>query len=202
MLSIFTISPGNFFTAKKPIRSVADIQGLKLRSPGRVSTQILEALGGIPILKSSTEAYELLSTGVIDGSLMAKESVQSTNSMDLLHHGTLIPGGLYNAVLSVVINQDRWSELSEADRQAIQALSADTLAAKFGQAYFEVDQASVDAMMAAKYEFISADGPFLEELKAKLEPIRAGWSELARSKGIPDPDAVIEDLQREQRSSK
>jgi TRAP-type C4-dicarboxylate transport system substrate-binding protein len=52
--------------ARVPIRSVADLQGKKLRTVGRV-TEVLKKLGGSPVGMQSTEIYEAARRGVIDG---------------------------------------------------------------------------------------------------------------------------------------
>lgn len=52
------------YTKKKPINSVADFKGMKLRS---VSTNILQGFGATTVSISSTEMYEAFQRGVVDG---------------------------------------------------------------------------------------------------------------------------------------
>lgn len=197
VLSIFTIAPGHIFTAKRQIKTIDDMKGLKLRSPGKAGTRTLELMGAVPILKSSTEAYELLSTGVIDGSLMLLESVKSTNSIGLLHYGTLVPGGLFNAVLAVIVNADKWKTISPADQKAIMAVSADKLARSIGIAYAAADKVGVDAMKEAKYVLEPASPALLAAMKKTLAPVEEEWVAKAKKKGIANPAAVLGEFRSE-----
>jgi len=197
VLSIFTVAPGHIFTAKRHIRAIDDIKGLKLRSPSNTATRAITLLGAVPILKSSTEAYELLSSGAIDGSLMFYETVKSTNATALLHYGALVPGGLFNAVLAVVVNADKWKSIPEADRKAIMSVSADTLAHKFGLAYEVADKGGLDAMKEAKYVLEPANPTLMAALKTTLAPMETEWFDRAKKKGLADPAAVLIEFRRE-----
>lgn len=194
VLSIFTIAPGHIFTAKKQIRTLEDMKGLKLRSASATGTRALNLMNAVPILKSSTEAFEMLSTGVIDGSLMLQETVKSTNSLGLLRYGLLVPGGLFNSSLAVIVNSDKWKTIPAADQQAIMAVSAEKLAAAIGKAYAAADQASVDAMKEAKYSLERASPALAADLRRTMAPIEQEWIAKAKKKGITDPAAALADF--------
>jgi len=202
VLSIFTISPGHIFTSKRQVKTIDDLKGLKLRSPTSTSTQALTLMGAVPILKPSTEAYEMLATGVIDGSLMLRETVKSTNAVDLLHYGTLIQGGIFHAVLAVVVNGDKWKSIPEADRKLVMSVSADKLARNIGVAYAAADKAGDEAMAQAKYVVEPASPALMTALKAKLAPMENEWIERAKKKGIADPAAALADFRKEARGGK
>ncbi|RZL87752.1 MAG: TRAP transporter substrate-binding protein [Variovorax sp.] len=191
VMSIFTIAPGHIFTAKKQIKTVDDLKGMKLRSASATGTRALTLVGAVPILKSSTEAFEMLSTGAIDGSLMLQETVKSTNSVGLLHYGLLVPGGLFNSSLAVIVNSDKWKAISPADQRAIMAVSGEALAAKIGRAYAAADQSSIDAMKDAKYVLERADPALSASLRKAMAPIEDEWIAKARKKGVADPAAAL-----------
>jgi len=148
-------------------------------------------MGAVPILKSSTEAFEMLSTGVIDGSLMLQETVKSTNAIGLLRYGLLVPGGLFNSSLAVVVNSDKWKSIPAADQRAIMAVSADRLAAAMGKAYAAADQASIDAMKDARYVLERANPALAADFRKAMAPIEQEWIAKAKKKGIADPAAAL-----------
>jgi TRAP-type C4-dicarboxylate transport system substrate-binding protein len=76
VLAVFTHGPGIVFNTKKPIAKVEDMNGMKWRVGGGMVNDITKALGMNATLKPSTESYELLSTGVMDGTLFPAESVE------------------------------------------------------------------------------------------------------------------------------
>ena len=59
--------PGLLFTTNKPIRTLADLKGEKIRSTGN-SAKLVKALGGTPVAKPMPENYQLLQKGVVDRS--------------------------------------------------------------------------------------------------------------------------------------
>lgn len=194
-LAFIKSSSGNIFTREdKPLRTLDDVRGLKVRSPGRAATSELELLGAVPVLKSSSEAYELLSTGVIDGSMMLTESVYSTNSLDLLKNALVVPGGFFSSTLIVVINADTWDSLTPEERDQIMSVSGGALSARFGNAYGDADEVSMAAMTEAGYVFTRADGEFLETTKSRLKPLDDDWIARAGELGVPEPDAILDAL--------
>jgi len=56
----------NFFT-KKPVKTLEDAKGLKMRSAGGESSEILKALGTVPVAVPAPEAYSAFQRGVVDG---------------------------------------------------------------------------------------------------------------------------------------
>src|SRR5207247_1148498 len=94
LLGVFTHGPGQMFT-KRPVRSIADVQGLKIRTGGGVAEQVAKALGASAFVKPAPESYELLSSGVADGVFFPLESIISFKLDTVLEQATLFPGGMY-----------------------------------------------------------------------------------------------------------
>lgn len=58
----------SFYTSKKVIRNLGDLKGLKIRvQPSRITTRMIELLGGVPTPMNFAEVYSALQTGVVDG---------------------------------------------------------------------------------------------------------------------------------------
>lgn len=58
--------PGVYLITKEPIKSLSDLQGLTLRSPGGYGA-FMEKMGAKPVSMAFSEGYTSLATGVIDG---------------------------------------------------------------------------------------------------------------------------------------
>jgi TRAP-type mannitol/chloroaromatic compound transport system substrate-binding protein len=61
------MGPESGFRTNKPIRTVEDFKGLKLRTAGYMTGKILQELGAAPTSVPFAEIYESLRRGVIDG---------------------------------------------------------------------------------------------------------------------------------------
>ena len=67
-LTYYTSGARSFYTINKPIRTPEDLKGLKIRVQDMKSqTDMLKALGGIPVAMSYGDVYTSLQTGIIDG---------------------------------------------------------------------------------------------------------------------------------------
>ena len=74
VLGFFTHGPGIVFNTKRPIAKVEDLSGLKFRVGGGMVNEISKTLGMNVTLKPAPDSYELLSGGVMDGTLFPAES--------------------------------------------------------------------------------------------------------------------------------
>lgn len=67
-LTYYTSGARSFYTKNKAIRTPEDLKGLKIRVQDMKSqTDMLNALGGIPVAMSYGDVYTSLQTGIIDG---------------------------------------------------------------------------------------------------------------------------------------
>ncbi|MCC2111435.1 MAG: TRAP transporter substrate-binding protein [Hyphomicrobiales bacterium] len=197
LLSLFTHGPGAIHTAKKDIKSVADMAGVKYRIGGGVVNDVATALGTVPLLKPASANYELLSNGVADGTLLPLESIKSFKILDLVPHTTIVPGGLYNVSFFLVMNSDKFNSLSKEDQAAIESVSGEAFAKLAGQAWDKVDQEGLEAMKANGNTVITADDAFVAEIKEKTAGIEAAWVKEINDKYGIDGAAVMSAIRAE-----
>jgi TRAP-type C4-dicarboxylate transport system substrate-binding protein len=111
VLAVFTHGPGIVFNTKKPVAKMDDLTGMKWRVGGGMVNEIAKALGMNVTLKPAPESYELLSTGVMDGTLFPAESVEGFKIDKVIKYATLFPGGLYNTSFVFMMNQAKYDSL-------------------------------------------------------------------------------------------
>ena len=75
--------PGVFHTTSKPIRTLADLKGMKVRAPTRQTNRFPAALGATPVAMPVPQVGEALSKGVIDGAVIPWEVVPSDKVQEL-----------------------------------------------------------------------------------------------------------------------
>lgn len=201
-LSVYVVSPRQVFNSKRPLRSVADFKGLKVRSPQLSATQALTLLNAVPISKPVSETYELLSSGVIDGTFMPPESIPAFKLTELVPYATIVPGAIYNTVLVLGINENKWKSLRTEDRDAITRISGDVFARNIGRAYANGDKAAFELMRKAGKPAEVFPAPALAEMKKVLLPIERDWMEKAKKKGMADPQKVLDQMRADVASAK
>lgn len=106
------IQPAVYIITKKPINSVADFQGLKIRAPGAYG-KFLRELGASPVSLAWSEIYTSLATGVIDGSIGSNMiDHRDGNHVEVAKYMYRLP--LAGAqVLPIVVNRSAWNKLSD-----------------------------------------------------------------------------------------
>jgi TRAP-type C4-dicarboxylate transport system substrate-binding protein len=197
VLGVFTHGPGQIYNTKRAINSLKDLDGLKFRIGGGIVNEVAKVLGTVPMLKPAPESYELLSSGVADGVFFPKESPLSFKLIPLIKYVTYVPGGLYNTSFAWIANPAKWSQMSEADRNAIQPLLGETLARRTGQAWDAADAKGEAAVREAKIPIVVAGAPLMAEIKAKTDPLEREWVEKkVKPKGV-DGEAVLKALRAE-----
>ena len=154
LLGVFTHGPGQMFLAKKPVTSVADLAGMKIRSGGGISEASAKALGASPLVKPAPESYEILSSGIADGTFFPSESIKSFNLDKVVKYATFFPGGFYSSSFGFFMNQEKWDKLSKQDQDAIMSVSGEALARLAGKAWDAADKVGIETMKAAGVQII------------------------------------------------
>jgi len=186
LLGVFTHGPGQMFT-KKPVRSIADVQGLKIRTGGGIAEKVAKALGASAFVKPAPESYELLSSGVADGVFFPLESIISFKLDTVLEQATLFPGGMYSSAFGFFMNEDKWNKLPKQDQDAIEKLSGEHIARLAGASWDEADRKGMEALKKSGVKIVEANPAFVAEVKKRSAPIIEDWITKANAKGI---DAV------------
>ncbi|KEA63931.1 TRAP transporter solute receptor, unknown substrate 3 [Marinobacterium lacunae] len=184
LLGLFTHGPGQIHNSKHSVNSAADLKGLKMRVGGGIMNDLASALGAVTLQKPSSSIYELVSSGVADGTLFPLESVAAFHIEDKTRYTTLVPGGLYNFSFFVVMNRDRFASLSKQDQEAIDSVSGEALARLAGRVWDQVDADGLNQLKANGNEIITADDAFIAEIREKSAPMEAEWLKEAQAKGI------------------
>lgn len=197
VLAVFTHGPGVVFNTRKPIQSLADMQGLKFRVGGGMVNEIGKALGVNVILKPAPESYELLSTGVMDGLFFPAESVESFKLDKIVRHATSFPGGLYNTSFAFIMNEDTWARIPKADQDIILRLSGEAAARAFGKAWDAADRSALTAMQNAGVQSVTAPKPMVDEIRTRTHALEQKWLSEARAKGLANAEQVLKEYRAE-----
>ena len=197
ILAVFTHGPGIVFNTKRPIAKADDLSGLKFRVGGGMVNEISKALGMNVTLKPAPESYELLSTGVMDGTLFPAESIESFKIEKVIKHATIFPGGLYNTTFFFVMNQAKYDALPADVKKAVDEMSGEFAARMFGRGWDKVDRRGLAFMQANGVTFTKADAAFVNAVKAKIAPLEDGWAKASEAKGMKDPKKVLAEFRAE-----
>jgi TRAP-type C4-dicarboxylate transport system substrate-binding protein len=97
-----------FMWTKKPVRTLEDVKGLRIRSPGGHQTNYIKALGAEPIFMPLGEVYLAMETGTIDGIVTCPPLVLSFKLHEVAKHGVVTTFGCVSE--GVIMNQESWKK--------------------------------------------------------------------------------------------
>jgi TRAP-type C4-dicarboxylate transport system substrate-binding protein len=195
LLGVFTHGPGQMFT-KKPVSSIADVQGLKIRTGGGVAEKVARALGASAFVKPAPESYELLKSGVADGVFFPMESIISFKLDTVLEQATLFPGGMYSSAFGLFMNEDKWNKLPRQDQEAIEKISGEHIARLAGQSWDDADQRGLEVLKKSGVKIVNANPELLAEVQKRSAPIIDEWVKAASAKGV-DAARILAEFREE-----
>jgi TRAP-type C4-dicarboxylate transport system substrate-binding protein len=197
VLTVFTHGPGIVLNTKKPITKPDDLQGMKFRVGGGMVNEISKVMGMNVTLKPAPESYELLSTGVMDGTLFPAESVEGFKIDKVIKYATTFPGGLYNTSFVLMMNQAKYDALPADVKKIVDEMSGEFAARLLGRSWDKVDRRGMAFMQAAGVQFTKADAAFIGAVKAKTAGLEDNWAKAAEAKGLKNAKQVLADYRAE-----
>src|SRR6266446_5033535 len=184
LLGVFTHGPGQMFNTKRPINKVEDLAGMKIRSGGGISEEMARALGASAFVKPAPESYELLSSGVADGTFFPAESILSFKLGSVIKYATLFPGSFYSSAFGFFMNEDKWNKLSKEDQDAIASVSGEPLARLAGKAWDAADAAAIEEMKRVGIQISEASPELIKGVQERAKVIEDKWVKDANAKGV------------------
>ena len=192
LLGLFVHGPGMFHNNQRKIETAADFAGLKIRTPGGYIAELATDLGITTQFMGPGQVFEKLSTGVIDGVTFPIEALKAFKLADHLTHSMKIPGGLYNTSWFLVMNEDRWDDISDADKAAIEAISGAAFATLAGQVWDAADAGGAEFVAASQVEVYDAPEAVVSSIKEFAAKHEAAWAEAVSAAGFDGSAALSE----------
>ena len=118
LLALWNNAPGQLLMAKKPVRSLEDLKGLKIRVPSRNAGLVVEAWGATPVSMPAPEIYNAMQTGVVDGALIDTTTLGAFRLKEVTKYVTI---GMDTAISDffLVMNRDSFNELTPEQQKIV-----------------------------------------------------------------------------------
>lgn len=195
-LTVFTHGPGMLHT-RRPVTSLKDLEGMKVRTGGGVQSEIAKRLGIVAVSAPATKAHEMLSQGVADGIFFSLETITSFRLGDVVRYHYSVPGGLYTASFAVVMNKARFASLPAPHREALARVIGEPMAVHMGKTWDDADKLSASELAKTKNVVAALPANVAADLQRRIADIEQDWIKRAREVGLADPAAVLRELRAE-----
>lgn len=140
----------NVYNSKKPIKTVEDLKGLKIRMMGNpVFVDTMNSLGGNGVAMGFDQLINALQTGVVDGAENNEPSYESGQHYRYAKYYSRTGHLIIPEIL--VFSKKSWETLSKDDQALIMKLSKEAQA-EARTLWYEREKASIEAMKKAGVE--------------------------------------------------
>src|ERR1700732_1033070 len=153
------------YTIKKPVHTIADLKGLKIRVIGNpMFVDMMNALGGNGVAMGYDQVFSALQTGVVDGAENNTPSYVFDNHYTVAKYYTLTQHLIVPEIL--VFSRKTWDTLSKEDQDLLRKVAHEAQAEE-RKLWIAYEGQAVDKARAAGIQFIEvADkAPFQAAVK-------------------------------------
>jgi len=192
--------PGLLHTRKVPIRTLADVKGLKIRSHG-TSAKVVKALGGSPVTMPMPELYQSLQRGVVDGAIYPVEVNKGWRMAEVIDNCTLDLSIANTSTFYVVMNKEKWAALPDDIKKIILQINKEWIP-KHGKAWDSSDEEGRKFMLSKGRKFIPLSEAESAKWKEVVAPVVQEYIEVLNKKGFNGDEIVGFTMQTLEKESK
>jgi TRAP-type C4-dicarboxylate transport system substrate-binding protein len=184
VLALFCHPPGHFNTIDKPIRTLGDFKGLKIRTAIQPSvTNALKIFGAVPVTMAVSDSYSALERGVVDGTVLPWEGLYVFNQAELLKYST--EASFYTTTMMIVMNKRKYNSLPDDIKKVIDQTTGLVLSREAGGVYDSMRPVYKERCLEKGMQTIQLPPEDIEKLKSLTMPIREEWIKDMEKKRLP-----------------
>lgn len=192
--SKFNVSPIGFtaygrrqIVTKPPVRTVADLRGLKLRASGGMEPLIIKGvLDAVPVTVAFAEVYTALSRGIVDGVLTGTAAHEQVKTYEPGDYFLRIDAHVASTV--ELVNKDAWDSLPQDVQETILRVTKEFEKTWKQYVFIEWENTAVGHMLeypdGLKEANAISDQEWLDLQKKSLPIVRDYVSERMGPKGL------------------
>ena len=189
LLYVHAHGPGILAT-KKPVRTLEDLQGLKIRGTG-LSAGIATALGATAVGMPQPETYDALQKGVVEGTFCPIETLKGWKQGEVIEAVTDTKAIGYTTAMFVAMNLKTWEALPADLQQVVTDVSAEWVD-KHGAAWNQADAEGLEFVKSLNRELIYLPPEEEARWKARMAPLLEKYLAQAGEKGLPGAEFLKE----------
>lgn len=164
-----------FFETRRPVKTLKDMKGMRIRCYGAAQSTMLKTVGIHPVFMSLADIYEGLSKGVIDGATSVWQFTDSLKYYEVARYIATAKLTAAAAGVTMLINKDRWNKFPQSLRDIIHQVTLE-----FNNRYAKtlIDQeTSVRQKLESKYgvKVVKLGAASQAELLKGIRAARENW---------------------------
>jgi TRAP-type transport system periplasmic protein len=186
---MYFFSPGaQILHTKKPVNKLEDFKGMKIRS-NAVMANTIKALSGVAVVTPMSEAYEVISRGVAEGTWCPLEALDSWKLGEMLKYTTECYRAANASSMFVVMNKNKWNALGPENQKIIEKVNEEWIE-KTGRVWDNVDKTARQRLTAGGHKFIALADDDHKKWGQGVTPLIGEYINAMKAKGLPGQEAV------------
>ena len=188
LIAMWIHDEGYVHTRDKPVKTLADFKGLKMRAPTRQTNRLLAALGASPVGMPLPSIPDAVSKGTIDGFLLPWEVMPSLKLQEMVKfHSETDPArpALYSSVFIFGMNQAKYDSLSPDLKKVIDNNSGEGLTQQIGKVWDESQAPGRKAATDRGNSFYMVPASELDNWVKASAPLYDDWVADMDKRGLP-----------------
>ncbi|MBW1736612.1 MAG: TRAP transporter substrate-binding protein [Deltaproteobacteria bacterium] len=176
----------SYIISTKPVRTLEDLKGLKIRAPG-VPGEIISALGGTPAPIPMMENYNAIAKGIIDGSYMPFDGLKAFRLAEVAKYTTVCwqVGNTYPWFM--VMNKNSYKKLKGELKEIFDKLCGD-YRERYALMWNSVDFEGKNFGSEKGVEFIEIPDEEAAKWKKATEPVIDNYVKKMVGKGFSEDE--------------
>jgi len=177
----------------KPIETLIDLEGKRIRDPGGAWSRFTEFVNAVPVSIPSSEMYTGLDTGALDCNMSPGDALVSFSLHDVVTHMNTLAIGNYFSGFLWGYNTTFWQNLTDEQRSVLLQQMAHSLVE--GQvAYSAAAQSAIDDARESGMAISEPDEALKAALARFAEADQATLLDTARDRGVDNPEEILEEF--------
>ncbi len=187
ILYLHAHGPGILHT-KKAVSKLEEMKGMRIRCTGTV-TEIVKALGGVPMSMPMGETYDALNRGMVEGSMAPIESLEGWKWGEVVKFTTESFGSAYSTAFFVAMNKEKWNALPADIQKSIETINAEW-AEKTGKLWDEVDKSGKAFSLTLGNKIMPLSKEENQRWATAVKPVLEEYVKRMKEKGLPGEEAL------------
>lgn len=179
---MFVWNPPQDFGSNKPIRTLEDLSGLKIRTTGATAVKMIEALGATAVSFPITQVYTSMERGVIDGFNLIIASWPGYKLNEVTKYGLKV--GMTSPTNLTLMNPKTWNSLPADVQKIIEGVNADAVEWVI-ESYTIESKTTADLLAKAGIKVYKLPPAEVARWKERTRPLWAEWVKDKEAKGLP-----------------
>ena len=186
VLYVDMTGPLVLLSVNKPVKTLEELKGFKIRATGQM-TEVIKALGGVPVPLEMPDVYDALRRAVIDGITVDLSTLKYWKFSEVIKYVTADWQLGTGYTFYFVMNKDKWNALPPDIQKIFNEVAFETKE-KQAALWNEMDIEGRDALKSAGGQIIPLSDSEAAKWVKSVEPIIGAYKKNMASKGHKEAD--------------